>query len=71
MDFPPIGVRVLVSRKTGPEIIARRDFRPDAIFRDPHQPHWLDNEDKFIDVRINPVVSWKPIAVNEPAGATK
>lgn len=60
-DFPQRGVRVLVTRLRGDKIIARRDIKPDAIFRDPTSEQWLNDDDKFVDIQMNPVVVWEPI----------
>lgn len=58
-DLPPLALRVKVTRRLGDSLIARRDFKHDAVFRDPAAPHWLDDDDKFVDIAMNPVVSWE------------
>lgn len=60
-EYPPKGVRVKVTRKLGDILIARRDYRLDAFFHDPKELHWLNDDDKFIDIAINPVVSWEAL----------
>jgi len=56
--FPEIGTRVMAKRESGKMFIARRDRKPDAIFRDPESVQWLSDDDKFIDIKMDPVVEW-------------
>ena len=61
MKLPPTGTRVVVIRYDGSRLIARRDCKPDANFRDPNSLQWLNDDDKFIDVPFNKVVAWSHI----------
>jgi len=58
---PPTGERVIVIRQSGKRVIARRDYKPDAFFRNPDVLHWLDDNDKFTDVAFDPVIAWLPL----------
>ena len=56
--FPMVGERVIVTRQSGVEFIARLALKPDATFRDCNNLHWLTDDDKFADVASDPIVSW-------------
>ena len=58
--FPEIGERVEVTRKSGAKIIARLG-RKGSIFRSIDNYHWLDDDDKFVSVGSDPVVSWSRV----------
>lgn len=55
--FPPQNVRVVVKRRFGSGMVARRDFKkgdrglPDFT--------WVDGNDKQVEVDFNPVVAWR------------
>lgn len=59
-SFPEPKVRVLVTRRSGKKIIARLDYKPDATFRNGKLLEWLDDNNKFISLTADPVVSWEP-----------
>lgn len=58
---PPAGERVVAIRESGARLIARLDYKPCSTFRDPKRLHWLNNDDKFIDVGFDRVVGWEPL----------
>lgn len=60
MEYPEQNVRVLVTRASGFQTVARRDYKPDSIFRSRDKLHWLDDNDKFVDVGFDRVISWEP-----------
>ena len=61
MQYPMRGERVVVVRQSGLELTARRDYMLDSFFRERDKLHWLDDDNKFADVRFDPVVSWRPL----------
>ena len=61
MKLPKLGIRVVVTRKDGERIIARRDRKPDAVCFNPDKVLWLDDNNKVLDVPFNPVISWAPL----------
>lgn len=65
-SLPPRGQRVLVTRKFGDKHIARREVMPKAIFRNPRDLHWINDQDKFIDIAMNPVLGWEPLPTSVP-----
>lgn len=58
LGFPSPGERVTVTRRSGKQFVARLWFKPNAIFRDVHNLHWMTDDDKFADVKFDPIVSW-------------
>lgn len=65
-SLPPRGERVLVTRKMGDKHIARREIKPNAIFRNPQELHWMNDQDKFMDIAMNPVIEWEPLPTASP-----
>jgi len=57
--FPNIGERVTVIRASGKIYTARLDKKPDALFRDCNNIHWLTDDNKFADVAFDPIIRWK------------
>ncbi len=57
---PATGRRVMVIRQGGKRLVARLDYKRSAFFRSPGKLHWLNDDDKFIDVAFDPVVAWQP-----------
>lgn len=56
--LPPPSVRVIVKRRSGSGMVARRDFKKGDLgglldFT------WLDGNDKQVDVAFDPVVAWR------------
>lgn len=47
-----------VTRRSGKKLIARLAFMPKAVFRDARNLHWLTDDDKFADVKFDPIVGW-------------
>lgn len=62
---PPVGQRVVAIRKDRSRIIARLDYKPDTVWRDPKALHWLNDDDRFISTTASPVVSWEPLQNGE------
>ena len=57
---------MLVTRKMGDKHIARREIKPNAIFRNPQELHWMNDQDKFMDIAMNPVIEWEPLPTASP-----
>jgi hypothetical protein len=58
---PAFGRRVIVIRQSGDRRVARRAYKPDAFFRNPNVLHWLSDDDKFVDVKFDPIIAWMPL----------
>jgi hypothetical protein len=58
---PPTGKRVVAITESGARLIARRGYNQEAFFRNPKVLHWLNDDDKFIDVGFDRVIDWEPL----------
>ena len=58
---PRDGRRLILHKQNGERIVGRWGNNPGAIFRLPDEETWLADDDKFLDVPINPVIGWEPL----------
>ena len=63
--LPPRAQRVIVRRRSGQEIIARREYPVYSLWRDKNRLDWLDDDDKFADVGFDPVVAWRAMPLEK------
>lgn len=59
-DAPKDGRRITLIRQRGDKHIGRWDIKQDAMFRNPTEPTWLTDDNKFLDIPLNPVIGWEP-----------